>query len=113
MIREPKDQLYAGIHNSVVAIDARDGTEVWRTKLGGMSLVNVFWDGEGLYASAKGEVSRLDPRDGQVLWNSPLKGLGTGSVMLASARRPSDSSQQLVPAELQRRKQQAAASGAG
>ena len=111
MIREPKDQLYVGIHNSVVALDTRDGTEVWRTKLGGLSLVNVFWDGDGLYASAKGEVSRLDPRDGRVLWTSPLKGLGTGSVMLASARRPSDSSQQLVPAELQRRKQQAAASG--
>jgi len=109
MIREPQQQLYVGIQNAVVAIDTRDGSEVWRTKLGGMSLVNVIWDGEGLFAAAKGEVSRLDPRDGKVLWTSPLKGLGTGSVMLASARR-SDSSQQLVPAEAHRRKQQAAAS---
>ena len=110
MTREPEHQLYVGIHNSVVAIDTRDGNEVWRTKLGGTSLVNVLWDGEGLFAAAKGEVSRLDPRDGKVLWTSPLKGLGIGSVMLASARR-ADSSQQMVHADAQRRRQQAAAAG--
>lgn len=112
MIRETKDQLYVGIQNSVVALDARDGTEIWRSKLGGMSLVNVFWDGERLYAAAKGEVFCLDPRDGRVLWNSSLKGLGTGLVTLATARRASDSSQ-AMPAEAHRRKQQAAAAAAG
>ena len=39
--------------------------------------------------------------------------LGQGSVMLVSARTASDSSQQIVPADLQRRQRAAAAAAAG
>lgn len=96
--------LFIGIHNSVLALDPRDGTELWRVKLGGSSLVNVYWDGEELYASTKGEVFRLDHRTGQVVWHNKLKGLGLGFVTLASTRAPNLSAQQ-VPAEAARQAQ--------
>lgn len=103
MPRDQRHRLFVGIYNSVVALDTRDGSESWRTKLGGSSFVNVYWDGEELFASAKGEVFRIDPNGGAVLWRSPLKGLGTGAVTMASTRRPSTSSSQAVLAELKRR----------
>lgn len=86
MIREPQHQLYVGIHNSVVAIDTRDGNEVWRTKLGGMMLVSVLWDGVELFAASKGEAFKLDPRTGEILWHNKLKRLGTGSVIMTTTR---------------------------
>jgi outer membrane protein assembly factor BamB len=107
MPRDPRHQLFVGIKNSVVALDVRDGTELWRTKLGGYWMPNVFWDGEQLFASAKGEVFCLDPRDGAVLWNSPLKGLGTSMATFASTRRPGDSQSQSVLAEKARQAAQA------
>lgn len=104
--------LFVGIYNSVVALDTRDGNEVWRVKLGGMSLVNVFWDGEELFASSKGEVFQLDRKSGQVLWHNKMKGLGTGFVTLASTRAPGVSTQQVV-AEAHRAAQASHAAGAG
>lgn len=86
MPRNKKHLLFAGIHNVVVALDVRDGAEVWRTKIGGMMLVNVLWDGVELFASAKGEIWKLDPATGELLWHNKLKGLGTGSVIMASSR---------------------------
>jgi outer membrane protein assembly factor BamB len=108
MPKDPRHQLFVGIKDSVAALDVRDGTELWRTKLGGYGLPNVFWDGEQLFASAKGEVFCLDPRDGAVLWNSPMKGLGTGLVTLASTRRSTDAPNQAVAAEQKRREAAAA-----
>jgi outer membrane protein assembly factor BamB len=108
MPKDPRHHLFVGIKDSVAALDVRDGSEVWRTKLGGYGLVNVFWDGEQLFASAKGEAFCLDPRHGAVLWNSPLKGLGTGLATMASTRRPSDASSQAVAAEQKRREAAAA-----
>ncbi len=105
--------LFVGIHNSVVALDTRDGNELWRVKLGGSSLVNVFWDGEQLFATTKGEVFQLDHKTGQVVWVNKMKGLGTGFVTLASTRVPSPSSQQVVgEMDRQARASHAAAAGA-
>ena len=100
MPRNPQHQLFIGIHNSVVALDARTGQELWRQKIGG-SFVSVFWDGEQLFASGKGQVFCLDPRDGAILWNNELKGLGMGLVAMASSRAPSGG--ELSSAEFQRR----------
>ena len=86
MPRNPRHLLFVGIKNSVVALDTKDGTAVWSTELGGMSLVSVLWDGVELFASFKGEVCKLDPRTGAVLWHNKLKGLGTGHVIMASTR---------------------------
>jgi outer membrane protein assembly factor BamB len=109
MSRNPRHQLFVGIHNSVVAIDTRTGEELWRQKIGG-SFVSVLWDGEQLFGSAKGQIFCLDPRDGAILWNNPLKGLGMGLVAMASSRTPSGG--ELSGIEFQRRAQAAAAAGA-
>jgi glucose dehydrogenase len=89
MPREPRQLLYIGVYNSVLAIDTRDGSEVWRAKLGGMSFVNVHWDGEDLFATTKGELFRLDPKSGAVVWHNKLKGLGHGVVTMVTTRQPS------------------------
>ncbi len=86
MPRDPRHVLYIGIYNSVLALDTRDGTEVWRAKLGGTSFVNVHWDGEELYASTKGECFRLDPKNGAVIWNNKLRGLGHGIMTMVTTR---------------------------
>lgn len=111
MPRDIRHLLFVGIYNSVVALDTRDGSEVWRAKLGGQSFVTVHWDGEELFASAKGEAFRLDPRTGGVVWHNRLKGMGLGSVTLASTRSASQASTSVVPAE-RKRQSDAAASAA-
>lgn len=101
MPRDQQHRLFVGIHNSVVAIDTRNGNELWRSRLGG-GFVSILWDGAQLFASAKGQVFCLDPRDGAVLWNSPLKGLGMGIVTMASSRFAGADSQGTM-AEVQHR----------
>lgn len=94
--------LYVGISDSAFALDAENGAEVWRAKLGGSAFVNVLWDGEALYASSKGEVWRLDPKSGAIIWHNKMKGLGTGPVTLVSERLPSAPSGHAVASEAQR-----------
>src|SRR5688500_11986850 len=88
MARERQELVFVGIKNAVVALDRRDGTEVWRAKLKGSSFVTVLWDGEALLAANHGEVFRLDPATGAVSWHNPMKGFGFGVVSLAASRAP-------------------------
>lgn len=109
-----QDLLFVGIKHSVVALDPRDGGEVWRTKLKGSLFVGVFWDGEALFASTQGEVFRLDPGTGTVLWQNPMKGLGLGVVTMASTLRAESTTPYETIAEQQRRETaRAAAAAAG
>lgn len=112
MRRKQRDLLFVGIHNSVIALDATDGTEVWRVKLGGMSFVNVYWDGIQLFASSKGEAFRIHPDDGAVLWHNKLKGMGTGMVTLATNRAPTASTGQQAAAQVAMAQAAAAAAAA-
>jgi outer membrane protein assembly factor BamB len=86
MSRRNRELVFVGIGDSVLALDTRDGGEVWRVEVGGMSFVNVYFDGEQLFAATKGEVFCLAPADGTVLWHNKLKGLGSGLVTIASTR---------------------------
>ena len=105
-----QDLLFVGIKNCVVALDPRDGTEVWRNKLKGSTFVSVLWDGEALFATSQGEVYRLEPSSGAVMWQNPLKGLGMGLVCLASTRGPvSSTAYETTAAQLQRQAAAAAA----
>ena len=88
MPRDPQTLVFIGIKNSVVALDARTGAEVWRVALRGSDFVNVCWDGDALIAANSGEVWRVDPRSGAVLWHNPLKGFGRGLVSLATSHAP-------------------------
>jgi hypothetical protein len=54
MPREPRHTVFAGIYHSVVALSARDGAELWRTKLGGHAYADVHWDGEELFGRSEG-----------------------------------------------------------
>jgi hypothetical protein len=112
MPRDPIFFLYVGIKNSVVALDDRTGTEVWRTQLRGSDFVTVLWDGEALFAANSGEVWRLDPANGAVIWHNGLKGFGRGVVSLASNRRPMSSTDTDAATAKRRRDQAAAAAGA-
>lgn len=112
MTRLKQDLLFVGIKNCVLALDPRDGTEVWRNKLKGSSFVSVIWDGEALFATSQGEVYRLDPNTGAVLWHNPMKGLGLGLVCLASTQRPESSTPYESIAEQLQRQAAAAAAAA-
>jgi outer membrane protein assembly factor BamB len=113
MPRDPQTLVFVGIKSSVIALDERSGTEVWRTKLKGSDYVTVLWDGEALLAANGGEVFRLEPQSGVLMWHNKLEGLGRGVVSLASTRAPStatatDSAQ----AKKKRDQQQAAVAAA-
>lgn len=91
MPRDPRTIIYVGIKHFVVALDARTGAEVWRTKLKGSDFVTVLWDGETLVAANSGEVWGIDEKSGAVMWHNELKGLGRGLVSLVSSRTPGPS----------------------
>ena len=113
MPRDPQTLIFVGIKHSVVALDDRTGTEVWRTDVRSGDYVTLLWDGEALIAGNAGEVWRLDPRNGQVMWRNEMKGLGRGLVSLASTRRPSANADSALDAEKRRRDAAAAAAAAG
>jgi hypothetical protein len=69
-----------------VAIDASTGTEIWRTKLKGSSVVTVCVTANRLYGGGGGELFCLEPASGSIVWRNRLKGLGTGIVAFASSR---------------------------
>lgn len=109
MARQSEELLFVGIKNCVVAVDRRNGFEIWRAKLKGSSFVTVLWDGDGLFAASQGEVFRLDPGKGSVLWTNPMKGLGLGVVGLASTRRAESNASYETIAEQKQREAAAAA----
>ena len=113
MPRDPQMLIYVGVKNTVVAVDDRTGTEIWRRELVGSDFVTVLWDGEALIAANRGEVFRLDPQSGAVLWHNELKGLGRGLISLASSRGGQASGGAHVAATKQKRNQEAAAAAAG
>ena len=95
--------IYVGIKSYVVALDARNGTEVWRRQLKRGEFVTVCWDGDALIAANSGELFRLNPATGKVLWHNEMKGLGLGLVSIASERMPvSGADTAIVTAKRQR-----------
>jgi len=112
MPRDLPVYVFVGIKNTVVALDDRTGTEVWRTKLRSSDHVIVFWDGEALFAGAGGEIWRLDPKQGNVIWHNELKGMGRGLVSFASTRRASITTDVELAVEKRRRDAAAATGGA-
>ena len=111
MPRDRQILVFVGIKSSVVAIDDRTGTEVWRARLRSSDYVTVLWDGEALFAANAGEIWRLDPERGDILWHNELKGMGRGIVSLASTRLAQTSVDSTLLAEKRRRDAAAAAAG--
>ena len=111
MARDPQTLVFVGIRDSVVALDDRTGTEVWRAELRSHDFVVVLWDGEALLAANSGEVYRLDPRTGAVMWHNELKGLGRGLVTLATTRAATQDLTTLVT-EMEQANRRAAAAAA-
>ena len=112
MPRDPRIMIFVGIKNVVVALDERNGDEIWRATLRGSDFVTVLWDGEALLAANSGEVWRLDPESGEEIWHNRLTGLGRGVVSLASTRVPQQSSGTDALSGKRRRDQQQAAAAA-
>ena len=83
MPRHGQDTLFVGIRNFCIALDHKDGSEYWRTKLGRSDFTTVLWTGEQLFVANSGEVYRLDPESGAIIWHNKLKGMGLGVVSLA------------------------------
>jgi len=72
------DRLYAAtegrMEGRVYALRLRDGTELWRTRLGSIVAPPAF-DGGGVYAGTEtGTVARLDAETGKVAWRRDLPG---------------------------------------
>jgi outer membrane protein assembly factor BamB len=113
MPRPAPGLVYIGIRGNVVALDRRDGIEVWRTSLKGSHFACVHRDGDLLLATAGGEIFCLDPKTGAILWRNALKGLGLGLTTIAGESvSTSSSTAAAVAAEVQRQ-QAAAAAAAG
>src|SRR5262245_35439363 len=84
------DTLFVGLKGHVIALNKRDGTQLWKTMLRGGALtvagdrfVTVLADGERVYAHTYGELFCLDAGTGEQLWSNELAGLGYDVAMLA------------------------------
>jgi outer membrane protein assembly factor BamB len=112
MARIPPGTIYIGIKGQVVALDRRDGMELWRTPLRGSSMrsstfVCVFRDGDLLFATCSGEIYCLDPKTGAVVWQNALKGLGLGFTSIAGDNgTASPNLAATIAAEVQRQRAQ-------
>lgn len=82
--------LYIGAKAHVAAINRRDGTLLWRTKLtgglkvSGSGFVTLLVQEGRVYAYTYGALYCLDAADGQTLFTCAIPGLGRGIAMLAS-----------------------------
>ena len=100
--------IYVGVKAHVVALDKKDGTTLWQTKLksgftSGDRFVTLLVENGRIYAHTHGEVFCLDEATGAVLWNNGLAGLGYETAMLATDGVSSNP----VPAEFSQQKQHA------
>lgn len=84
MPRYKKEPMHIAVGGHVVAVDAKTGHELWRTKLKGASITTVRRAGDLLYAGAGGELFCLDAKTGSIVWRNKLKGLGLGLVSFVS-----------------------------
>ena len=104
------NNLYLGAKGAVVAIDRRDGKEIWRTELKGSGFVLVLLDRNLVLAHTKGLLYALDVKSGGILWKNGLEGLGFGYATIASN---SISPESVMPVIQKMAADAAAAAGAG
>lgn len=80
-----RDTLYVGVGRCVIALDAKTGDEMWRTKLphSGSSVVAILLKNGCLYVGHCGRAYGLDARTGDILWENGLRGTGWGPVLMA------------------------------
>ena len=97
MPRDKRQLLFIGASGKVLALDASNGTEIWRTKLKGSGTVLLHRDTTRLYATVSGELFCLDPDTGGTLWHNKLKGLGLGIVSMATTMADAQKSAAYVP----------------
>jgi outer membrane protein assembly factor BamB len=96
------DTLFVGLKGHVIALNKRDGSQLWKTKLrhgllvGGDSFVTVLAERERIYAHTQGRLFCLDAGTGEVLWSNELAGLGYDISMLAAVGMSSPSLATLV-----------------
>jgi outer membrane protein assembly factor BamB len=109
MPRRPRTILYVGIKDSVVALDAATGAELWRQVLKAADFVSVFFDGVNVYATNRGEIWAFDPQSGTPRWHNEMKGLGRGLMSLASTAVPMSATS---PADVEHQQREAAAAAA-
>lgn len=112
MPKPKRKLLYLGVKGHLLAVDAANGSEIWRTKLKGSGTVIVYRDDETLYASTHGELWCIDAESGSVRWTNPLKGLGYGIVSLATSAAEAAQSTAYVTIAEQMRQQAAQAAAA-
>ena len=84
------DMLFVGTHGHVAALRKSDGQLLWKGSLPktGYQVVSLILEDGLLLCASGGRVFALAPADGRILWQNDLKGMGTGRVVLATARQP-------------------------
>lgn len=109
---DPADVIYIGAGRHVVAIDATDGRELWRTKLPKSGdLVTLVVRDVDLLAGSGGRMYCLSRMTGQLLWQNDLPHLGYGSVIIAAPGFATPQAQ--VAAEHQAAQARAASAASG
>ena len=103
--------VYLGMKGSVMAIDRKNGSIVWETKLSGSGMVNVVWDDGLLLAHTRGELYAVVPENGRIAWKNDLPGKGYGMGTFASPTLSSGDQQAMVMEIIQAQQRSAAASG--
>jgi outer membrane protein assembly factor BamB len=104
------DIVFIGIKGSAIALNRRNGEQVWATHLKSSDFVNVVVENDKIFTATAGEIYCLDALTGRRLWHNKLKGFGTGLVTIATSESIRCGSE-AVMSEKRRRDAQAAASG--
>jgi outer membrane protein assembly factor BamB len=100
-----QNMIFIGIRGYAVALDRATGQEVWRTSLKGSDFVTLALAGRDVLAASRGRLYCLEAASGMVRWQNELSGLGWGLVSIAGADIA-------AVAEIERRREAAAAAGA-
>jgi polyvinyl alcohol dehydrogenase (cytochrome) len=57
---------------NVFAVDVSDGSEVWKTEVGGTFMASVTLDGDAVYAVSARELTKLDRATGEEIWQAQV-----------------------------------------
>ena len=102
--------IYIGAKGAVVALDRRDGREIWRTELKGSGFVLVVLDADLVLAHSRGLLYALNSQSGEIVWQNGLEGLGYGHATITSENINAGSVMSVIQ---QMASEQAAAGAAG
>lgn len=83
------DKLFIGIQGHAVCLNKSSGEVLWKVKLKGSSITNIYYTDGDVFAYANGHLFCLEAANGNIKWENSLKGLGYGPCIIASEHQSS------------------------